>query len=202
MLYNGSGLEKETKDFWYFYIYHRVVIWVSIGDILKLLAHISGKYLKSAKHVGYFGKGFYTTCQNLVLLSLHLLQGTFKVTAVLLRLRRKKIGYSKAWLHHKGHNKHHWEYWTDFSEDGTIIANKMPIKYVIEMVCDWIGAGKVYSNKKWTQAEPLNYYIKVRKGRHFHTDTEVLLMVMLGIINDSGLEAFHKYARQMLKSGY
>ena len=115
---------------------------------------------------------------------------------------KEAIGYSKAWLHHKGHNKHHWEYWTDFAEDGTIIANKMPVKYVIEMVCDWIGAGKVYSNKKWTQAEPLNYYMKVRKGRHFHTDTEILIMVMLGIINDKGLDAFHKYARQMLKSGY
>lgn len=115
---------------------------------------------------------------------------------------KEAIGYSKAWLHHKGHNKHHWEYWTDFAEDGTIIANKIPVKYVIEMVCDWIGAGKAYSKEKWTQAEPLNYYIKVRKGRHFHTDTEVLLMVMLGIINDEGLEAFHKYARQMLKSGY
>ena len=22
-------------------------------------------------------------------------------------------GYSEGWLHHKGHNKHHWEYWID-----------------------------------------------------------------------------------------
>ena len=22
-------------------------------------------------------------------------------------------GYSKAWLHHKGRNKHHWQYWYD-----------------------------------------------------------------------------------------
>ena len=112
------------------------------------------------------------------------------------------IGYSKAWLHHKGHNKHHWEYWTDFADDGTIIANKIPVKYVIEMVCDWIGAGKVYSKDKWTQASPLEYYVKVRGGRYFHPDTEVLIMVMLGVINDRGLSEFHTYAREILKDGY
>ena len=115
---------------------------------------------------------------------------------------KEEIGYSKAWLHHKGHNKHHWEYWTDFADDGTIIANKMPVEYVIEMVCDWIGAGKVYSKDKWTQASPLEYYTKVRGGRYFHPDTEVLIMVMLGVINDKGLSEFHTYAREILKSGY
>lgn len=25
---------------------------------------------------------------------------------------RRAIGYSRAWLHHKGRNKHHLEYWT------------------------------------------------------------------------------------------
>ena len=70
---------------------------------------------------------------------------------------KEKNGYSIAWLHHKGINKHHWEWWTDFDdEDGKIIANKIPYKYVVEMVCDWIGAGKVYSKEKWTQEEPLN----------------------------------------------
>ncbi len=28
---------------------------------------------------------------------------------------REKYGFSKAWLHHKGRNKHHFEYWIDFS---------------------------------------------------------------------------------------
>ena len=49
---------------------------------------------------------------------------------------KEEIGYSKAWLHHKGHNKHHWEYWTDFDNNGNIIVNKIPYKYVVEMVCD------------------------------------------------------------------
>lgn len=80
-------------------------------------------------------------------------------------------GYSVAWLHHKGHNPHHWEYWIDFDSQGEIIANKIPYKYVIEMICDWIGAGKVYAHGTWTQSDPLDYYYKVRAGRYFHPDT-------------------------------
>ena len=104
-------------------------------------------------------------------------------------------GYSLAWQHHKGHNPHHWEYWIDYGENGEIIAQKIPWKYVIEMICDWIGAGKVYGGEEWTQAEPLNYYLRVRKGRHFHPDTEKLIIVLLELIRDDGLEAFHKKAK-------
>ena len=115
---------------------------------------------------------------------------------------KEAIGYSKAWLHHKSHNKHHWEYWTDFAHDGSVIANKIPIQYVIEMCCDWIGAGKVYSKEKWTTAEPLAYYYKVRAGRYFHPDTEAVLVHSMELIRDEGLDAFHKYAREMIKKGY
>ena len=51
---------------------------------------------------------------------------------------REAIGFSKAWLHHKGRNKHHFEYWIDVSlnkEEG-LVGNKMPVNYVAEMLCD------------------------------------------------------------------
>src|SRR5690554_3513798 len=53
-------------------------------------------------------------------------------------------GYSLAWQHHKGRNPHHWEYWID--NVGTKRNNpiKIPYKYVIEMFCDCVGAGKIY----------------------------------------------------------
>lgn len=105
-------------------------------------------------------------------------------------------GYSIAWQHHMGHNPHHWEYWIDFGSNGEIIANKIPYKYVVEMVCDWIGAGMVYSGKKWTRHDPLNYYKRVRQGRHFHPDTENLLFAFLSCIDDYGLDEFHKMARR------
>ena len=77
-----------------------------------------------------------------------------------------------------------------------IVANKIPSKYVIEMICDWIGAGKVYSKEKWTQAEPLNYYNKVRKGRYFHEETEKLIVYFLEVIRDKGLDEFHRLCRK------
>lgn len=106
------------------------------------------------------------------------------------------VGYSAAWLHHKGHNPHHWEYWTDFSEeDGSVIVNRIPYRYVVEMICDWIGAGMVYSKGNWSEDEPYNYFCKVRGGRHFHPMTEALILRFLITIRDHGLEEFYKMAR-------
>ena len=42
---------------------------------------------------------------------------------------KKENGYSKAWLHHKGRNKHHPEYWIDMSlPEKTVI---MPFLHLI-----------------------------------------------------------------------
>lgn len=126
----------------------------------------------------------------------------FQGTRSPIEAEKEELGYSKAWLHHKGHNKHHWEYWTDFADDGSIIANKIPVKYVIEMCCDWIGAGKAYNKEKWTTSTPIEYYYKVRAGRYFHSDTEALLVYSLELIRDKGLPEFHKYMKKILKEGY
>ena len=113
---------------------------------------------------------------------------------------KEALGYSNAWLHHKSHNKHHWEYWCDYDNDtGAVFPHKIPYNYVVEMVCDWIGAGKVYSKAKWTQKEPLKYYNKVRAGRHFHPATERLILSFLGTISSAGLEAFHAAARSTIR---
>ena len=109
-------------------------------------------------------------------------------------------GYYLAWLHHKGHNPHHWEYWIEFDREGKVIANKIPYEYVVEMVCDWIGAGMVYSKDKWTQGQPLMYYKIVRRGQHFHPETEALIIKFLECIRDKGLKEFHKMARTAQKS--
>lgn len=60
-------------------------------------------------------------------------------------VKSKEInGYSKAWQHHKGRNPHHYEYWTDNYDNGTTTI-MMPYKYAVEMLCDYIGAGKSYN---------------------------------------------------------
>lgn len=76
---------------------------------------------------------------------------------------RKIKGYSNAWLHHKGRNKHHHEYWYDYNtEEKTPI---MPYKYAVEMVCDNLSAGMVYNGKKWTKSTQLEYWLKVESRK-------------------------------------
>lgn len=116
---------------------------------------------------------------------------------------REIVGYSRAWLHHKGRNKHHYEYWTDVSakkEEG-LIGNKMPLKYVAEMVCDRIAACQVYKGKNYTSAAPLEYYEYTKKYITIHPETRALLEKILVLLKERGEEAAFAYLRKLLKKG-
>ena len=68
---------------------------------------------------------------------------------------REEKGYSAAWLHHKGRNRHHYEYWTDYSIEagaGIIAPVPMPDRYIAEMIMDRIAASKVYEGRNYTDA--------------------------------------------------
>ena len=70
-------------------------------------------------------------------------------------MERKVFGYSRAWMHHKGRNKHHFEYWTDYNpETRTYGPVKMPLRHVKEMFCDRVAASKIYQGEKYTDAHP------------------------------------------------
>ena len=72
---------------------------------------------------------------------------------------RADRGYSSAWLHHKGRNKHHLEYWIDYASNKTGLGGmKMPLRYVCEMVCDRVAASRIYLGDKYTDASPWEYY--------------------------------------------
>ena len=72
---------------------------------------------------------------------------------------REILGYSPAWLHHKGRNKHHFEYWNDYNpKERRVMPVEMPKKYIVEMFCDRVAASKIYQGKKYTDAYPLEYF--------------------------------------------
>ena len=72
---------------------------------------------------------------------------------------REARGYTSAWLHHKGRNKHHLEYWIDYSTTKTgLTGMKIPLRYVCEMVCDRVAASQIYLGDKYTDAAAWNYY--------------------------------------------
>ena len=58
-------------------------------------------------------------------------------------LARKAQGYSRAWIHHFHHNPHHCEYW-EYWNGGYSTPLRMPLKYILEMIADWLAANKVY----------------------------------------------------------
>ena len=68
---------------------------------------------------------------------------------------REQKGYSAAWLHHKGRNKHHIEYW--FDEEAKEQA-LIPFKYLAESVCDKIAATKCYKGKSYKQQDVVDYW--------------------------------------------
>jgi hypothetical protein len=75
---------------------------------------------------------------------------------------KKANGYSKAWLHHKGRNPHHYEYWQDnFDNGGEPLI--MPEKYAIELVCDYLGAGRAYMGKNFTYKNEYKWWIEKKK---------------------------------------
>ena len=82
-------------------------------------------------------------------------------------ISRKENGYSKAFLHHKGVNKHHWEYWIDGNK-----PVKMPFKYACELICDYIAAGEAYMGKDFSFEAEYAWWQKQRDNltlMHPHT---------------------------------
>lgn len=106
---------------------------------------------------------------------------------------REEKGYSSAWLHHKGRNKHHFEYWTDYStEKRKVIPIKMPIVYVKEMFCDRVAASKIYQGKNYTDAHPLEYFLNGKQNRFINEETSDLLEKWLITLAERGEEEAFK----------
>ena len=112
---------------------------------------------------------------------------------------RKQNGYSKAWVHHVGKNKHHYQYWIDWNSNGPIPVI-MPYKYVAEMICDKLAAGIVYEGKNWTQECEYNYYLKERETAIIHESVDKVLMEVFTQVKDNGIKKTLK--RKNIKALY
>lgn len=110
---------------------------------------------------------------------------------------REATGCSLAWLHHKGRNKHHYEYWIDYGVNGekNMVGMKMPVRYVAEMLLDRIAAGKVYKGKEYKDSDPLSYFCKGKGQYMMHKDTEALLEKLLIMLAEKGEAKTFAYIR-------
>ncbi len=111
---------------------------------------------------------------------------------------REAKGYTSAWLHHKGRNKHHLEYWIDYSmeEDGGLAGMEMPVKYVVEMFCDRMAASKNYNPDTYTDAAPLQYYERGKHKYPMHENTRALLETLLHMLAEQGEKQTFAYIRK------
>lgn len=113
---------------------------------------------------------------------------------------REVKGYSSAWLHHKGRNKHHYEYWIDYSlKTGNGLAGmKMPTKYVAEMMMDRIAASRIYKKEAYDQHQPLAYYEQGKEAYVIHEETRELLEYLLHMLSRYGEKKTLAYIRRNL----
>ena len=100
---------------------------------------------------------------------------------------RELFGYSLAWMHHKGRNKHHFEYWVDLNtESKRYEPVPMPLRYVTEMFCDRVAASKIYQGDKYTDASAYNYFIRGNARAKMHPQTADILEEWLIMLKDRG----------------
>ncbi len=116
-------------------------------------------------------------------------------------------GYSEAWMHHKGRNLHHYEYWTDYNIEAAkqgkypVQPVQMPRRYVAEMLMDRIAASKTYMKENYSDIEPLKYYDRGKAGHLMHPQTAKELELMLKILAEKGEQECFRFVKKYYLRG-
>lgn len=115
---------------------------------------------------------------------------------------REVKGYSEAWMHHKGRNRHHYEYWTDMnSQTRQYEPIPMPRRYLVEMVMDRRAACMTYQGKAYTDGAPFAYFDKSHDKYRMHPQTRQELDFLLSMLRDEGEEKTFRYLRSHVLTG-
>ena len=100
---------------------------------------------------------------------------------------RNDKGYSLAWMHHKGRNKHHFEFWYDYEmATKKIVPMDMPDRYIKEMFCDRVAASKTYNRANYTQESPLLYLTRSTAHEKMTAKTYRKLLYLLRMLAEKG----------------
>lgn len=111
---------------------------------------------------------------------------------------KEELGYSKAWLHHKGRNMHHWEYWYDNKKDG-YVPIEMPLEYLCEMICDRVAASKIYLKDNYKDDSAYLYFMNNLNYTKMHENTIAIVKELLGYIKDNGEEKGFQMIKEYMK---
>ncbi len=115
---------------------------------------------------------------------------------------REEKGFSEAWMHHKGRNRHHYEYWTDMNRETRMYQSvPMPRKYLVEQIMDRRAACMVYQGKDYTDASSLVYFLKSRERDLIHPKNKQELEFLLTMLKDQGEKKTFRYLRKNVLKG-
>jgi hypothetical protein len=115
---------------------------------------------------------------------------------------REDKGYSEAWMHHKGRNRHHYEYWQDVNlSSGVYEPVPMPRKYLVEMVMDRRAASMIYKGRNYTDASAYEYFIHSAERNWMHPQTREELNFLLTMLRDAGEEKTFRYLKDHILPG-
>ena len=115
---------------------------------------------------------------------------------------REDKGFSEAWIHHKGRNRHHYEYWTDMNKATRLYESvPMPRKYLAEQVMDRRAACIVYQGKDYTPGSALAYFMKSRERELMHPQTRQEMEYILTMLRDKGEKETFRYIKNSVLKG-
>ena len=119
--------------------------------------------------------------------------------------RKSHDNFSYICVAHTGRNKHHWQYWVDYTRDD-IVVNVIPYKHALEYVADVLSASKVYNPKDFTLMVAHDYFKEHSKTYLMHPATKEFILWTIKEAYDNGFKAVkksitkHKY--EEIKSKY
>lgn len=109
---------------------------------------------------------------------------------------KEVLGYASGWLHHKGRNRHHWEYWIDLDREGKLMGSPIPNKYIVEMFCDRVVASAIYNPKDTSRKGALNYFLAGEKRYIMDEKSKELLYTLLKKYADEGLDVTRNFIKK------
>lgn len=120
---------------------------------------------------------------------------------------KQSQGFSLAWMHHKGHNKHHFEYWIDSSYTShkpEVQAYKIPFEYVLEMVCDYLAAGQIYMGDEFTLEEEFEWWEAKKQRCMMHNVTKEMVTWYFSMMKACGIMPVlkNRFLHKMQKYNY
>lgn len=115
---------------------------------------------------------------------------------------RQEKGYSEAWMHHKGRNRHHYEYWTDMNmETKRYEPVPMPRRFLAEMIMDRRAASMTYQGKAYADDSPLNYFETSKERGLMHPETRRQVEFLLTMLKERGEKETFRYIRTVVIPG-